>query len=42
MGKATRDSLGIGDMANLLVEDDGYVVGLGYQLMDELGVTCNQ
>jgi len=40
MGTATRDSLGIGDMANLLVEDDDYVVGLGYQLMDKLSVTA--
>jgi hypothetical protein len=38
MRDSTRDSLGIGDIANLLVEDDDYVVGLGYQLIDRLGM----
>jgi len=38
MGNSTRDSLGIDDIANLLVEDDDYVVGLGYQLIGKLGV----
>jgi hypothetical protein len=38
MRDSTGDSLEIGDIANLLVEDDDYVVGLGYQLIGKLGV----
>jgi hypothetical protein len=42
MRNSTRDSLGIGDIANLLVGDDDYVVGLGYQLIDKLGVKSEE
>jgi hypothetical protein len=42
MRSSTRDTLEIGDIANLLVKDDDYVVGLGYQLIDRLGVKSNE
>jgi hypothetical protein len=42
MRDSKRDSLGIGDVANLLVEDDDYVVGLGYQLIGKLGVKVEE
>jgi len=38
MSNLARDSLRIDDVASLLVEDDGYVVGLGHQLIGKLGV----
>ncbi len=33
MRNSAGDSFGVRDIANLLVEDDDYVVGLGYQLI---------
>lgn len=42
MRSSTGDSLGIGDIANLLVEDDDYFVGLGYQLIDKSGIKSKE
>lgn len=42
IGKSTKNSIEIADIAGLLVEDDDYVVGLGYQLIDKLGVKSEE
>ena len=36
------DSFGVGDIANLLVQDDDYVVGLGYQIIDKSGMKSEE
>lgn len=42
MNNSAGDSFGVGDIANLLVEDDDYVVGLGYQLIDKSGMKSEE